>query len=213
MHLNGTLPLANPDPYFYLCSYKTRGAPIYLSGVARETHDDGDYAILSGGPITDLRLLSDFPPPCDSSHLTDDNTSEEGKLLESVRDDSVTYASTRDLEPPGLPPPPHPTLLQQQDSNNNSSSNSNSTSGYGSQLVSPLAPVTVTVHTNEAHVSVERFSVRIKGQIALYNICNKSSSTAPNYLLTPTINNGASHNCIPMCHQFLLLCVHRQRPK
>lgn len=121
-----------------------------MSGLARETYDDGDYAVLRGGPITDLRQLSDFPPPCDS-HLTDDNTSEEGKLLESVRDDSVTYASTRDLEPPGLPPPPPPL----DDSNNNNSS------GYASQLVSPLAPVTVTVHTNEAHVSTLR---RISGK-------------------------------------------------
>ena len=112
-----------------------------MSSATRETYrDDGDYAVLRGGPITDLRLLSDLPP-CDA-HLTDDNTSEEGKLLESVRDDSVTYASTRVLEPPGMPPTPPPL----DDPNNNSS-------GYASQLVSPLAPVTVTVHTNEAHVS------------------------------------------------------------
>lgn len=63
-----------------------------------------------------------------------DDTSEEGKLLESVRDDSVTYASTRDLEPP-LPSQPG-SLIDPTE-----------------QLISPLAPVMVTVHTHEAHVS------------------------------------------------------------
>ncbi|KAI8121868.1 Protein tincar [Lucilia cuprina] len=58
----------------------------------------------------------------------DDNISEEGKLLECVRDDSVTYASTRDLEPP-LPPPP-PTAI--------SFSN---------------IPVRIAVHANEAHIA------------------------------------------------------------
>ncbi|KAH8414097.1 hypothetical protein KR222_006551 [Zaprionus bogoriensis] len=47
--------------------------------------------------------------------ISDDNISEEGKLLACVRDDSITYASTRDLEPPqpaataaAAPPPPPP---------------------------------------------------------------------------------------------------------
>ncbi|XP_017873902.1 PREDICTED: protein tincar isoform X1 [Drosophila arizonae] len=50
--------------------------------------------------------------------VSDDNISEEGKLLACVRDDSITYASTRDLEPPqpttvpaaASPPPPPPPL-------------------------------------------------------------------------------------------------------
>lgn len=70
-----------------------------------------------------------------------DDTSEEGKLLECVRDDSVTYASTRDLEPP-IPPPPPP-LPPQLDSYLTGQDH----------MISPLAPVTVTVHTNEVHVS------------------------------------------------------------
>lgn len=90
--------------------------------------DDGDYATLRG-PGGDLLHLSDLGAHCDMA----DDTSEEGKLLESVRDDSVTYASTRDLEPPHI---------------------SSTEPFIGEQLISPLAPVTVTVHTNEAHVSI-----------------------------------------------------------
>lgn len=90
--------------------------------------DDGDYATLRG-PTGDLLHLSDLGAHCDMA----DDTSEEGKLLESVRDDSVTYASTRDLEPPHIPPM-EPFI--------------------GEQMISPLAPVTVTVHSNEAHVSI-----------------------------------------------------------
>lgn len=99
--------------------------------------DDGDYATLRGGPHGDLMLFG-VGLPCDTA----DDTSEEGKLLESVRDDSVTYASTRDLEPPmpsqpPLPPPPPEPFFDSTEQ----------------QMMSPLAPVMVTVHTNEAHVS------------------------------------------------------------
>lgn len=90
--------------------------------------DDGDYATLRG-PTGDLLHLSDLEAQCDLA----DDTSEEGKLLACVRDDSVTYASTRDLEPPNPDPP-------------------DSFMGLPQQMLSPLAPVTVTVHTNEAHV-------------------------------------------------------------
>lgn len=127
----------------------------------------------------------------------DDSTSEEGKLLACVRDDSVTYASTRDLEPPTTttpPPPPLPTHTTNQQPTGISSANINTAGANGltemcisggnvgkggsdvtttvmagrapqaipenmqlssspEHLVSPLAPVTVTVHTNEAHVS------------------------------------------------------------
>lgn len=102
--------------------------------------DDGDYATLRG-PNGDLLLFSGVGLPCDTA----DDTSEEGKLLESVRDDSVTYASTRDLEPPmpsqpPLPPPPPEPFFEPFEQQ---------------QMMSPLAPVLVTVHTNEAHVSVD----------------------------------------------------------
>lgn len=90
--------------------------------------DDGDYATLRG-PTGDLLQFPGLNLQCDTA----DDTSEEGKLLESVRDDSVTYASTRDLEPPM--PSQHEPLMELSD-----------------QLISPIAPVVVTVHTNEIHV-------------------------------------------------------------
>lgn len=124
----------------------------------RETYDDGDYATLRGGvgPITNHhqhhhQYQHEQKFGNTAEVMTDDNTSEEGKLLESVRDDTVTYASTRDLEPPVPPPPPSPPIpppplcVQPIDTNNNMS--------YNAQMISPLAPVTVTVHSNEAHVS------------------------------------------------------------
>uniref|UniRef100_A0A1A9VR80 Protein tincar n=1 Tax=Glossina austeni TaxID=7395 RepID=A0A1A9VR80_GLOAU len=88
---------------------------------------------------------------------SDDNISEEGKLLACVRDDSVTYASTRDLEPP-LPPPPPPTHNHQQQQTANKRAphampEVMQLSSSPEHLVSPLAPVTVTVHTNEAHIA------------------------------------------------------------
>lgn len=91
--------------------------------------DDGDYATLRG-PTGDLLHFTGIGLHCDTA----DDTSEEGKLLESVRDDSVTYASTRDLEPP---------MPSQNDINMDTSE----------LMLSPLAPVMVTVHTNEIHVS------------------------------------------------------------
>lgn len=102
--------------------------------------DDGDYATLRG-PTGDLihfggRTVSNN---CDMA----DDTSEEGKLLECVRDDSVTYASTRDLEPP-IPPPPPPL---------DSDCDLYVNSADINIMASVMAPVTVTVHTNEAHVS------------------------------------------------------------
>ncbi|XP_065354658.1 protein tincar isoform X2 [Calliphora vicina] len=70
----------------------------------------------------------------------DDNISEEGKLLECVRDDSVTYASTRDLEPP----PATSDII----TNNNSlvilSRNPQQMPKHSSSpdhLISPLAPI------------------------------------------------------------------------
>ena len=62
---------------------------------------------------------------CDNGY---DDTSEEGKLLACVQDESVTYASTRDLEPPQA-----------------------TSSIYEHFVMSPMAPVTVQVHS-EHHV-------------------------------------------------------------
>lgn len=119
---------------FFLCwcmtfnSNPASRASLCLSSAPGEI-DDGDYATLRG-PTGDLLHFSGISLPCDMA----DDTSEEGKLLESVRDDSVTYASTRDLEPP-LPAPPEPIIEPYE------------------EMISPLAPVMVTVHSNEAHVS------------------------------------------------------------
>lgn len=113
-----------------------------MPGSAREI-DEGEYATLRGTTDEDLmhfNLISkriSMAANCDTA----DDTSEEGKLLDCVRDDSVTYASTRDLEPP-MPPPPPP-LSDDEDC-----------AAYGDStetLVNPIAHV--TVHTNETHVS------------------------------------------------------------
>jgi hypothetical protein len=68
-----------------------------------------------------------------------DDTSEEGKLLACVQDESVTYASTRDLEPPRATSSIYAssTFVVQTDP----------------RLMSPMAPVTVQVHSE--HVSFE----------------------------------------------------------
>lgn len=108
-----------------------RRASLCLSSPPGEA-DDGDYATLRG-PTGDLLHLSDLGAHCDMA----DDTSEEGKLLACVRDDSVTYASTRNLEPPST-----------------AQTTMDSFIGSPDALISPLAPVTVTVHTNEVHVSV-----------------------------------------------------------
>lgn len=111
-----------------------------MSGIAGEA-DDGDYATLRG-PTGDLLHLSNLNGEMEivgsvcQPDPGDDNTSEEGKLLESVRDDSVTYASTRDLEPPAVTQKilGDPKYLA------------------SPEALSPLGPVTVTVHSSEIHV-------------------------------------------------------------
>lgn len=106
--------------------------------------------------LTEYDELPPPPPPqlIQQQHLLqpkpeglDDNISEEGKLLACVCDDSVTYASTRDLEPPNPNPPPPLTAPQAQPENMQLSSSPEH------QMISPIAPITVTVHSNEAHVS------------------------------------------------------------
>lgn len=119
-------------------SHPSVGAPLRVSRVTGET-DDGDYATLRGPPgdLVHIGDFSDHPPPpsellaCGNVDHADD-TSEEGKLLACVRDDSVTYASTRDLEPPITRTMSREAFMRSPE-----------------QLGSPLAPVTVTVHNNE----------------------------------------------------------------
>ncbi|KAH8349096.1 hypothetical protein KR084_005684 [Drosophila pseudotakahashii] len=169
--------------------------------------------------------------------ISDDNISEEGKLLACVRDDSITYASTRDLEPPQpstqAPPPPPPLpmkgapvpqppavlphstgiygrapqampemmqlspehhhnplqhslqhpqqhplqqkQLQQQQHQQPPQHPLQQPSNPHQHLVSPLAPVTVAVHTNEAHIASS----------STPRCLRRADSGVPNEALTP----------------------------
>lgn len=107
--------------------------------------DEGDYATLRAATNEDLMHFN-FSSIISASHCdTADDTSEEGKLLDCVRDDSVTYASTRDLEPP-MPPPPPPIFGEECD-----------LYADDDDMPNPMPPVTVTVHTIDAHVSCTAF--------------------------------------------------------
>lgn len=95
--------------------------------------DEGDYATLRTGELLQISEYDEVVNLQRMQHIDQDNygrddISEEGKLLECVRDESVTYASAKDLEPP--------------------------------LMISPLAPVTVTVHTSsEVHVSIQIINI------------------------------------------------------
>lgn len=142
--------------FLELFSNPGRRTSLCLSSPPGEA-DDGDYATLRG-PTGDLLHLSDLGAHCD---LADDNTSEEGKLLACVRDDSVTYASTRDLEPPrtAVSPPPPPLKHQQQTLLMDNQELPPPPDTFLVEplegMISPMSPVTVTVHTNEVHVSID----------------------------------------------------------
>lgn len=60
-----------------------------------------------------------------------DDMSEEGKLLACVQDESVTYASTRDLEPPQVTSSIYERFVVTSEQH----------------IMSPMAPVTVQVHS------------------------------------------------------------------
>lgn len=111
--------------------------------------DEGDYATLRAAPSDDLMHFNFSSIISASNCDTADDTSEEGKLLDCVRDDSVTYASTRDLEPP-MPPPPPPLLDE----------DCNSYDDDGSEMMpNPMPPVIVTVHTIDSHVRTPFISI------------------------------------------------------
>lgn len=92
--------------------------------------------------------------------ITDDNVSEEGKLLDYVRNESITYASATEVESP-LPPPPSGVYSADLDVTANIHLSNqfkdlsgiivanNGDNGYPSNG----KPVTVTVHTYDTHVS------------------------------------------------------------
>lgn len=122
-----------------------------MPGTTRQI-DEGEYATLRGTTDDDLMHFNLISKRISMANCdTADDTSEEGKLLDCVLtrcDDTVTYASTRDLEPP-MPPPPPP-LENDDDAYRDSSTET---------LVNP---VTVTVHTNENHVSASNRLIRLK---------------------------------------------------
>lgn len=132
-------------------SDSSRRTSICLPSTAREIDEDGEYATLRGVVTTHEELMHFNRiskrlsiANCDTA----DDTSEEGKLLDCVRDDSVTYASTRDIEPP-MPPPPPPL-----DSNDDDEDDDDCEAYAVSSTETLVNPVTVTVHTNDTHVNI-----------------------------------------------------------
>lgn len=109
--------------------------------------DDGEYATLQ--TTTQLQIseydevinLQRMQHHHHHQHHDNDGASEDGKLLECVQNESVTYASTRDLEPP-------------QTTTNVYAAHERYIVSSEHHLMSPMAmaPVTVQVHS-ELHVS------------------------------------------------------------
>lgn len=101
--------------------------------------DEGEYATLK---TTQLQISEyDEVINLQRMHINDngydDGRSEDGKLLECLQSDSVTYASTRDLEPPQTASVyTHERYILSSEHT----------------TISPMAPVTVQVHS-ELHVS------------------------------------------------------------
>jgi hypothetical protein len=108
-----------------------------LCSHAGET-DEGEYATLKNN--TQLHI-SEYDEVVNLQRMQNDNgyddTSEEGKLLACVQDESVTYASTRDLEPPQATSSIYERFVVSSEHH----------------MMSPMAPVTVQVHS-EHHVSL-----------------------------------------------------------
>lgn len=113
-----------------------------ICAIAGET-DEGEYATLKNN-TTQLHI-SEYDEVINLQRMQNDNgyddMSEEGKLLACVQDESVTYASTRDLEPPshGSAIYGHPQYVV-------------------TSMISPMAPVTVQVHS-EHHVSFTKIGL------------------------------------------------------
>lgn len=97
--------------------------------------DEGEYATLK---TTTQLQISEYDEVINIQRLQRqrdngyDDTSEEGKLLECVQSETVTYASTRDLEPP------QSASIYTQERYVVSSEH---------HMMGPMAPVTVQVHS------------------------------------------------------------------
>ncbi|GBP03325.1 Protein tincar [Eumeta japonica] len=108
-----------------------------------------------------LNLFDD----CVAKVLGDDNLSEEGKLFERAQDDSVTYASAKGLEPPLPSPQTSKETSKVTDNNrkfmskqkyNEKIRECNQLSPSPEYLISPLKPVKIALHSNEAHNAIPR---------------------------------------------------------
>lgn len=150
-HFSFSFGFSSISGVFSLCSNSSCRTSICLSGTTREA-DEGEYATLRGVVVThdDLMHFNRISKRLSMANCdTADDTSEEGKLLDCVRDDSVTYASTRDLEPP-MPPPPPPLDDCDEDDDDD-----DDCEAYADSSTETLVnPVTVTVHTNDTHVNI-----------------------------------------------------------
>lgn len=110
--------------------------------------DEGEYATLKTttqlqvseyDEVINLQRMQQHHHHHQHQHHDNDGASEDGKLLECVQNESVTYASTRDLEPPQTTASvyAHERYIISSEHH----------------LMSPMmAPVTVQVHS-ELHVS------------------------------------------------------------
>lgn len=97
--------------------------------------------------------------------MGDDNISEEGKLIERVLDGSVTYASTKNLEPP-LPSPlasnktkSNSRFLASEEKCNQMTEGSPHCQSP-EYLIIPVGPAKVVLHKNETHVSNENKTLK-----------------------------------------------------
>jgi hypothetical protein len=107
--------------------------------------DEGEYATLK---TTTQLQISEYDEVINLQRMQhhhqhhdnyNDGASEDGKLLECVQNESVTYASTRDLEPP-------------QTASTSVFTHERYIVSSEHHMMSPMAPVTVQVHS-ELHVS------------------------------------------------------------
>lgn len=148
------------------CFSITRPILSTICSIAGEA-DEGEYATLKNN--TQL-LISEYDEVINLQRMQNDigydDTSEEGKLLACVQDESVTYASTRDLEPPQVVQSIYGFVV---------------TSDL--RMTSPMAPVTVQVHSEQhPQTSTPRFLRRA------------DSGMPPNEALTPKSDTNSTES-------------------
>lgn len=148
--------------------------------------DEGEYATLK---TTTQLQISEYDEVINLQRMQSDNgyddTSEEGKLLACVQDESVTYASTRDLEPPQATSSIYVHERYVVSSEHH--------------MMSPMAPVTVQVHS-ELHVSLlssfdSQISTKIRPQTSTPRFLRRADSgMPPNEALTPKSDTNSTES-------------------